>query len=34
MARSGLTRERRIRRSLCRNSLAGDEPVVACWVLL
>lgn len=28
VARSGLTRERRVRSSLCRNSLAGDEPVV------
>ena len=34
MGRSGLTRERRVRSSLSRNSLAGDDPVVACWVLL
>ena len=30
MARSGLTRERSVRSSLRRNSLAGDVPVVAC----
>ena len=34
VARSGLTRERRVRSSLCRNSLAGGVPVVARWVLL
>ena len=34
MARFGITRERRVRSSLCRKSLAGDEPVVAWWVLL
>ena len=34
LARSGLTQERRVRSSRCRNSLAGDELVVACSVLL
>ena len=32
--RSGLTWESRVRNSLCRNSLAGDDPVVAWGVLL
>ena len=34
MARSGFTRERRVRSSLCRHNIfVWDEPVVAGWVL-
>ena len=31
---SGVTRDNRVRSSRCKNSLAGDEPVVACGMLL
>ena len=34
MVRSGLTGKKYVYSSLCKNSLAGDDPVVACIVLL
>ena len=32
--REGVTTDSRVRSSCCKNSLAGDEPVVACGMLL